>query len=166
MTDLDPGAAAFLGFLILQRLSELVLARLNTTRLLARGATEHGASHYPLIVALHAAWIAALVIFGLGNPVSPAWLAAFVVLQALRIWILASLRDRWTTRIIVLDEPLVARGPFRFVRHPNYMVVAAEIVVASMVLGLPWVAAIFTLLNAAVLAIRIRAEDAALSGHR
>ena len=166
MTDLDPGAAAFLGFLILQRLSELVLARLNTTRLLARGATEHGASHYPLIVVLHAAWIAALVIFGLGNPVSPAWLAAFVVLQALRIWILASLRDRWTTRIIVLDEPLVARGPFRFVRHPNYMVVAAEIVVASMVLGLPWVAAIFTLLNAAVLAIRIRAEDAALSGHR
>jgi methyltransferase len=166
MTDLDPGAAAFLGFLILQRLSELVLARLNTTRLLARGATEHGESHYPLIVALHAAWIAALVIFGLGNPVSPAWLAAFVVLQALRIWILASLRDRWTTRIIVLDEPLVARGPFRFVRHPNYMVVAAEIVVASMVLGLPWVAAIFTLLNAAVLAIRIRAEDAALSGHR
>ena len=166
MTDLDPGAAAFLGFLILQRLSELVLARLNTTRLLARGATEHGASHYPLIVALHAAWIAALVIFGLGNPVSPAWLAAFVVLQALRIWILASLRDRWTTRIIVLDEPLVARGPFRFVRHPNYMVVAAEIVVASMVLGLPWVAAIFTVLNAAVLAIRIRAEDAALAGHR
>ncbi len=166
MTDLDPGAAAFLGFLILQRLSELVLARLNTTRLLARGATEHGAAHYPLIVALHAAWIAALVIFGLGNPVSPAWLAAFVVLQALRIWILASLRDRWTTRIIVLDEPLVARGPFRFVRHPNYMVVAAEIVVASMVLGLPWVAAIFTLLNAAVLAIRIRAEDAALAGHR
>ena len=166
MTDLDPGAAAFLGFLILQRLSELVLARLNTTRLLARGATEHGASHYPLIVALHAAWIAALVIFGLGNPVSPAWLAAFVVLQALRIWILASLRDRWTTRIIVLDKPLVARGPFRFVRHPNYMVVAAEIVVASMVLGLPWVAAIFTVLNAAVLAIRIRAEDAALSGHR
>ena len=166
MTDLDPGAAAFLGFLILQRLSELVLARLNTTRLLARGATEHGAAHYPLIVALHAAWIAALVIFGLGNPVSPAWLAAFVVLQALRIWILASLRDRWTTRIIVLDEPLVARGPFRFVRHPNYMVVAAEIVVASMVLGLPWVAAIFTVLNAAVLAIRIRAEDAALAGHR
>ena len=166
MTDLDPGAAAFLGFLILQRLSELVLARLNTTRLLARGATEHGAAHYPLIVALHAAWIAALVIFGLGNPVSPTWLAAFVVLQALRIWILASLRDRWTTRIIVLDEPLVARGPFRFVRHPNYMVVAAEIVVASMVLGLPWVAAIFTLLNAGVLAIRIRAEDVALSGHR
>ena len=166
MTDLDPGAAAFLGFLILQRLSELVLARLNTTRLLARGATEHGAAHYPLIVALHTAWIAALVIFGLGNPVSPAWLAAFVVLQALRIWILASLRDRWTTRIIVLDEPLVARGPFRFFRHPNYMVVAAEIVVASMVLGLPWVAAIFTVLNAAVLAIRIRAEDAALAGHR
>ena len=66
----------------------------------------------------------------------------------------------------VRGEPLVARGPFRFVRHPNYMVVAAEIVVASMVLGLPWIAAVFTLLNAAVLSIRIRAEDAALSGHR
>jgi len=163
MTDLDPGAAAFLGFLAFQRLSELVLARRNTALLLARGATEHGAAHYPLIVALHAAWIAALVIFGLGNPISPFWLAAFAVLQALRVWVLASLGDRWTTRIIVLDEPLVARGPFKFVRHPNYMVVAAEIVVASMVLGLPWVAAIFTLLNAAILTIRIRAEDAALA---
>ena len=163
MTDLDPGAAAFLGFLAFQRLSELVLARRNTALLLARGATEHGAAHYPLIVALHAAWIAALVIFGLGNPISPFWLAVFVLLQAMRIWVLASLGDRWTTRIIVLDEPLVARGPFRFVRHPNYMVVAAEIFVASMVLGLPWVAAIFTLLNAAMLTIRIRAEDAALS---
>ncbi len=166
MSDVDPGAAAFLGFLVLQRLSELALARRNTARLLARGAREHGAAHYPLIVALHAAWIAALVAFGLGNPVSPPWLAAFVLLQILRLWILASLGDRWTTRIIVTGEPLVARGPFRLMRHPNYTLVAAEIVVASMVLGLPWIAAIFTALNAAVLAVRIRAENAALSALR
>jgi methyltransferase len=166
MTDLDPAAAAFIGFIILQRLSELAIARRNTKLLLARGAREHGARHYPLIVGLHTAWIAALLIFGLGGPVSPAWLAVFALLQVLRVWILASLGDRWTTRIIVTDEPLVTRGPFRLVRHPNYMLVAAEIVVAPMVLGLPWVAIVFTLLNAAALAIRIRAEDAALSGLR
>jgi methyltransferase len=166
MPEISPGAAAFLAFIVLQRLSELVLARRNTVRLLARGAREAGAAHYPLIVALHAAWIAALVVFGIGNPVSLPWLAVFAVLQVFRVWILLTLGPRWTTRIIVTGEPLVARGPFRFVRHPNYLLVAAEIVVAPMVLGLPWIAALFTALNAGVLAFRISAENAALAGMR
>jgi methyltransferase len=123
---------------------------------------EHGAGHYPLIVALHAAWIGSIALLGWREPVSPVWLGLFVILQALRLWILGTLGSRWTTRIIVLDEPLVRRGPFRFLRHPNYTLVVAEIAVAPMVLGLVWVAVVFSVLNAGVLAIRIRAENAAL----
>ena len=89
-----------------------------------------------------------------------------MVLQGLRVWVLASLGPRWTTRIIVLDEPLVRRGPFRVLRHPNYTLVVLEIAVAPMVLGLTWVALVFSALNAAVLTIRIRAENAALYAPR
>ena len=155
---------AFIAFLLLQRGAELLVARRNTRRLLAQGAIEHGAGHYPLIVAMHAAWLAAICIWGWSNPVHPEWLAAFVVLQGLRVWVLASLGPRWTTRIIVLDAPLVARGPYRWMSHPNYAVVIAEIIVAPMVLGLWGVAALFTILNACVLTIRIRAESRALAG--
>ena len=155
-------AVLFLAFLVVQRLSELVIARRNTARLVARGAREVGAGHYPVMVALHAAWVAALIVFGYDQPVSLFWLALYVLLQGLRVWILATLGSRWTTRIIVLDEPLVTRGPFRFIPHPNYTLVVAEIVVAPMVLGLTWVAVVFTLLNAAMLFHRIRVEDGAL----
>lgn len=157
------GAALFIAFLVLQRLGELVIARRNTARLLARGAREHGAAHYPLIVMLHAGWLLAIAVFGWDNPVSPSWLVLFIALQGARVWVLASLGPRWTTRIIVLDEPLVARGPYRVMSHPNYAVVVAEILVAPMVLGLWQVAVLFTLLNLAVLAVRIRAENRALA---
>lgn len=163
MNDLSTASVLFLTFIIVQRLSELVIARRNTARLMARGAVEAGASHYPLIVALHTAWVISLLVFGYDKAVSLPWLAVFAVLQCLRIWILAALGPRWTTRIIVVDEPLVARGPFRFVRHPNYMLVVAEILVAPMVLGLTWIALIFSVLNALVLAIRITAENKALA---
>ncbi len=159
-------ATAFLAFIVVQRLSELVLARANTARLLARGAVEVGARHYPVMVAMHAGWLAALVVFGWQNPVSWPWLAAFAGLQGLRGWILLTLGRRWTTRIIVDDAPLVASGPFRLMRHPNYALVTAEIIVAPMVLGLAWVAALWTVLNAAMLAVRIRAENAALAARR
>ncbi len=156
------GAALFIGFLVAQRLAELALARRNTARLLARGAVEHGAAHYPLIVALHGAWLACIAAFGWGQPVHAGWLALFAVLQGLRLWILTTLGSRWTTRIIVTGEPLVRRGPFRWLRHPNYTLVVAEIAVAPLVLGLVGVAAVFTVLNAAVLSIRLRAENRAL----
>jgi methyltransferase len=154
----------FIGFVATQRLGELVLARHNTARLLARGAREIGAGHYPAIVAMHASWLLAIAVLGWNQPVSLPWLAAYAVLQGFRVWILASLGSRWTTRIIVLDEPLVVRGPYRFVPHPNYMLVVAEIIVTPMVLGLTWVAAVFTLLNAAVLYVRISTEHKALRG--
>lgn len=166
MAEVHPAALAFIAFLVLQRGAELVLARRNTRRLLARGAVEHGAGHYPLIVALHAAWLLAICIGGWSRPVSPGWLALFAVLQLCRLWVLASLGPRWTTRIIVLDEPLVRRGPYRWMAHPNYAVVVAEIAVAPMVLGLWPVAVAFSTLNAAVLAVRIRAEARALAGSR
>ena len=113
-------------------------------------------------MALHAAWLLCLAVFGYDEQIRPFWLAVFVLLQALRLWVLLTLGERWTTRIIVLDKPLVKRGPFRFLRHPNYTVVVLEIYVAPMVLGLTAVAVIFSLLNAAVLTIRLRAEERAL----
>ncbi|CTQ50392.1 isoprenylcysteine carboxyl methyltransferase family protein [Jannaschia donghaensis] len=161
------GAILFLTFVIVQRLGELVLAKRNTARLLARGAVEHAPGHYPAIVALHTAWIGALVIWGWDQPLHLGWLALFAVLQGLRIWVLATLGPRWTTRIIVIDEPLVLGGPFRVLPHPNYAVVIAEIAVTPLVLGLPWIAVIFSVLNAALLfGIRIPAENRALASLR
>ncbi|MCA0998607.1 isoprenylcysteine carboxyl methyltransferase family protein [Alloyangia pacifica] len=160
---MEIGTALFLGFIVLQRLGELALARRNTARLLARGAHEVGREHYPVMVLMHAAWLLCLVVFGHDRSLSYGWLCIFAILQALRVWILASLGARWTTRIIVIEEPLVERGPFRYVSHPNYMLVVAEIIAAPMVLGLSWVAALFTLLNAAMLTWRIGVENRALA---
>ena len=156
-----------LSFVTLQRLGELWLSARNTRRLLAQGAHEVGGSHYPLIVAVHAAWLAALWWLAPGHPIDGFWLAMFVLLEVARIWVVASLGERWTTRIIVLPgEPLVRRGPYRLVDHPNYMVVAGEIAVLPLVFGLWELALIFSLLNAAVLFVRIRAENAALRSLR
>ena len=152
-----------LALVTLQRLFELWLSNRNTTRLLARGAYEVGANHYPLIVAVHVAWLAVLWWLAPGRPIDGFWLAIFVLLQLGRIWVIATLGSRWTTRIVVLpNEPLVARGPYRFVNHPNYVVVVGEIATLPLVFGLWEVALIFTVLNAAILAIRIREENRAL----
>jgi methyltransferase len=157
-------ASVILLLVTLQRLGELVLARHNTERLLARGAIEIGAGHYPLVVAVHTVWLVALWIWGYDASVNLAALALFIPLQGLRVWILATLGSRWTTRIIVLPgAPLVTAGPYRYVSHPNYLVVAAEITMLPLALHLPWLALIFSIANAAVLAIRIRAESRALT---
>ena len=155
-------ALILLAIVLAQRLSELVLARRNTERLLARGGREVGADHYPLIVALHASWLAALILLGWQSALFWGWVWAYAVLQVFRVWILASLGPRWTTRIIVLDEPLVRRGPYRFLPHPNYLLVVAELFVVPMALGLPVVAVIFGLLNLMMLYVRIGAESKAL----
>ena len=152
-----------LSLVTAQRLAELIVSRRHTRALLARGAYEVGAGHYPLIVAVHAAWLAALWWLAPGRPVLWPLIGLFVLLQGARLWVLATLGERWTTRIIVLPgAPLVARGPFRFVRHPNYLVVVAEIALLPLAFGLWQVALLFSLLNAAVLAVRIRAEEKAL----
>ena len=152
-----------LALVTLQRLSELVIARRNTARLLARGAVETGAGHYPVMVLMHAAWLIGLWALAWDQPVRVGWLMFFAVLQAGRIWVLATLGARWTTRIITLPgEPLVKKGPFRFVSHPNYLVVTAEILVLPLVFGLWEYGLVFSLLNAAMLWVRIKAEAGAL----
>ena len=157
-------AELILALVTLQRTAELVISSRNTKRLRARGAFEVAPQHYPLIVAVHAAWLISLWIFGHDRPVNAVALLIYVVLQGFRIWVMWTLGARWTTRIIILPgEPLVRRGPYRLLPHPNYAVVAGEIALLPLVLGLPWLALIFTLLNAAVLAIRIRAENRALA---
>ncbi|MEO7602193.1 MAG: isoprenylcysteine carboxylmethyltransferase family protein, partial [Sphingomicrobium sp.] len=131
--------------------------------LLAAGGQEVAAGHYPLIVLIHAAWLGSLWWLAPGWPVSLPLLALFGLVELGRLWVLATLGRRWTTRIIVIPgEALVRRGPYRFVDHPNYLVVAAEIAVLPLVFGLWQVALIFSLLNAAVLWVRIRAENWAL----
>jgi methyltransferase len=158
-------AILILAFVTLQRLAELVVARRNTRALLARGAHEVAPGHYPLIVAVHTFWLAALWWLAPGKPVFWPLIALFALLQAARLWVLATLGGRWTTRIIILPgAPLVTGGPFRWVRHPNYAVVIGEIAVLPLAFGLWIVAILFSLLNLAVLAVRIKAENRALGG--
>jgi methyltransferase len=152
------------AFLIVQRLAELALATRNTLRLRAAGGVEFGATHYPFIVALHAFWLLGLWVTGHSRDVDPVWLAVFILLQAGRIWVIASLGARWTTRIIVVPGSVpVARGPYRLMHHPNYLIVALEIAAVPLALGLPLFAAVFSLANAALLAWRIRVENQALA---
>lgn len=154
---------ALLAFVTLQRLVELPLAHANTRRLLAAGGHEVGASHYPLIVALHAAWLITLWWLAPGRPIDIPFLLLFLLIEAGRVWVLRTLGNRWTTRIIVVPgEELVATGPYRFVSHPNYLVVVGEIAVLPLVFGLWDLAIIFSLLNAVILTVRIRAENNAL----
>ena len=160
--------ALILGLVVGQRIGELIIANRNTRRLLAVGGREVGARHYPLFMALHTSWLAALAIF-----VDPwtwpnlALIGVYLALQLARLWVIASLGPYWTTRIITLDAaPLVRRGPFRVLRHPNYLIVAAEIAVLPLAFGAWRIALIFSLLNAALLAWRIRVEEQALSARR
>lgn len=156
-------SVAVLALVTAQRLGELVLARRNTRRLLARGAIEVGAGHYPFIVALHAVWLIGLWFLAWDRPLNLWLLTIFIGLQAARVWVIATLGDRWTTRIITLPgAPLIRRGPYRFVAHPNYVVVAAEILILPLAFGLGWFALVFSLLNAVMMWVRVRAEARAI----
>ena len=159
------GEGAWLvAFLIVQRLVELGLAQFNTGRLRAKGAVEFGAAHYPLIVVLHALWLLGLWALGHDRPINTFWLVVFVLLQIGRVWVIASLGTRWTTRVIVLrGAARVARGPYRWLKHPNYLIVVLEIAVVPLALGLPVFALIFSIANAALLVYRIRIENEALA---
>lgn len=152
-----------LALVTLERLFELRLSRRNTRRLIDNGASEHAAGHYPLIVGVHALWLAALWWLAPNRSVDAFWLALFVLLQIARLWVLTTLGGRWTTRIIILPAaPLVTSGPYRFLNHPNYWVVIGEIAILPLVFGLWRIALLFTVLNLAVLGIRIREENRAL----
>lgn len=155
----------FVSLLILQRLAELALSRRNGRRLLARGAVEAGRGHYPVMVAVHVAFYVCLVLEHRSwSPHWQLWLSLLLLAQLLRLWVLRTLGPLWTTRILVLpgSEPVRA-GPYRFQRHPNYLAVVIEIFSIPMLAGAYWTAAIFSLLNALVLFVRIREEEKAMA---
>ncbi len=157
-----------LGLVALQRLGELAVAARNTRDLRAAGAIELDAGGYPLFVLLHAAWLLSLALLVPGSA-APSWplLAVFAALQLGRVWVIASLGRHWTTRLIVLpDRPLVSRGPYRFVNHPNYLIVIAEIAVLPLAFGAAAIAAVFSAANLALLARRVAIEERALAPRR
>jgi len=166
MNELALFSVLMLIFILVQRLSELAVAKRNTAALMARGAVEYGAEHYPYMVALHTAWVLALIIFGYDEQLIWGWVAFYAVLQVFRFWILTTLGKRWTTRVIIIDEPLVLAGPFKYFRHPNYMLVIAEIFVTPMMFGLWEIAILFSVLNAVMLYVRIKVEEKALASLR
>ncbi len=158
-------AVVIVAYVIIQRAGELVYAHANTRRLLAEGGTEHGAGHYPLFILLHGGWL--IAILSLARPAAAPdllLLTGFLFSQALRYWTLASIGRWWTTRIISAPHfPMIRRGPYRFMAHPNYTVVVMEIALLPLLLGAPLVALVFSLLNAALLWWRIGVEAAVLA---
>jgi methyltransferase len=157
-----------LGLVAVQRLIELAYARSNTARLRRLGAVEADAGAYLLFVLLHAGWLMSLAIF-VPAATPPNWLliGLFALLQLGRIWVIASLGGYWTTRIITLPgAPLVQTGPFRYLRHPNYLLVAAEIAILPLAFGAVAVAATFSVLNLMLIARRIRIEERVLAPRR
>lgn len=161
-------AYAVLAVMALQRLGELFLSSRNTRLLKAQGAVESGAGHYVLIVALHVCWLASVLIF-LPRPTPVLWplVALLALAQAMRLWVVMTLGPFWTTRIISLPgAPLVKTGPYRFLRHPNYWAVTAEIAALPLAFGEVAVAMVFSVINAGLLSWRVREEDAALAGRR
>jgi methyltransferase len=156
---------AVLGLAVLQRAAELAYAARNTRRLREEGAVEVDARFYPWFVVLHGAWLASLFVL-VPATAAPSWplLGIYAVLQLARLWVIATLGRRWTTRIIVLPgAKLVEGGPYRYLRHPNYAVVAAEIAVLPLAFGAIAIALVFSALNLVLIARRIAIEDRALT---
>ncbi|MCA0985839.1 isoprenylcysteine carboxyl methyltransferase family protein [Guptibacillus algicola] len=161
---------AFFLLVVFQRLAELVVARKNEKWMKDNGAFEAGQEHYKFIVFLHVAFLAAVFVEGAirGFTLSSIWvvmLAIFLVAQIFRVWTMKSLGKFWNTKIIVLPEAnVVSSGPYRFIRHPNYVIVAVEIIAFPLIFSSYLTALLFTLLNAfLILKIRIPAEEYALS---
>lgn len=151
-----------------ERIAELVLSERNTRALLRRGAVEHGRLHYAAIVALHALWLGALVAFvPAATRPDMTLIALYIAVQFVRVWAILSLGPYWSTRVVTLPgAKLVASGPYRFLRHPIYAVVVAEIALLPLAFGAWEIALAFSLANAALLARRIQVEDRAIAPRR
>jgi methyltransferase len=164
--------AVFLGYmalLIAERLVELVLSKRNAGWAFARGGVETGQRHYRFMVVFHTLFLGACVaeVFLLDRPFPGVWgwaaLAGAVAAQGLRYWAIATLGPRWNSRIIVVPGlPPVTGGPYRFLRHPNYVAVVLELACVPLIHGGWWTALFFSAGNAALLYVRIRAEETAL----
>jgi methyltransferase len=153
----------------LQRLLELRLSRRHERSLRARGAVERGRGHYPLMVGMHVLWLVSTLVEGiLRGPDLPAYwpvpLALFLLAQLLRYWVIFTLGEYWNTRVLVVPGTiLVRRGPYRYLRHPNYVVVSVEVATFPLIFG-AWVTAlVFSVLNAVLLYVRIKTENRALA---
>ena len=156
----------FISFIILLRIAELLYSKRNEKWLLQNNAIEYGKKHYPFIVALHVFFLASLIIeYLVRSPISynPVILLIYFLLLAFKIWVISSLGRFWNTKIYrVPNIPLVKKGPYKYFRHPNYLVVIGEIAAIPLAFHLYYTAAIFTVLNLIMLSIRIKEEDKAL----
>jgi methyltransferase len=156
------------GFVIFQRIIELLIARNNEKWIRSQGGYEVGAKHYPYMVAIHVGFFISLIIEFLAfkDGLSRFWLPLFVLfisLQLMRVWVISSLGRYWNTKILVLPGAnVVKKGPFHLIRHPNYVVVTCEIIVIPLLFGAYFTAVIFTILNIIILSVRIPKEEAAL----
>lgn len=163
-----PTGHFILYLVVIERLVELAVARRNTKRLLTEGAVEHGRGHYPLFVLLHAAWLFAM--FFMVRPETPIlwpFIALYALLLAGRAWVMLSLGRFWTTRVITLpNAPLVRRGPYRFMRHPNYVIATGELAILPLAFGLWQIALAASVANLLLVRHRISVEDAALASRR
>jgi methyltransferase len=152
----------------LQRIVEMIQADGNTKRLLARGAVEVAPYQHPFFVLFHASWLVAMLVF-IPASTPPKWwlIGAYALVECGRIWTISSLGEYWTTRIITLPkEPLVRRGPYRFISHPNYAIVTAEIALLPLAFDAWSIALIATIINAVLLIWRIGTENEALNHRR
>nr|AYM52859.1 hypothetical protein [Myxococcaceae bacterium MCy9487] len=164
--------ALFLGYMVLlvaERLLELMFSKRNAARAFARGGVETGQGHYKFMVVFHTLFLGACVaeVFVWDRPFWGVWsmaaLAGAVMAQGLRYWAIGTLGDRWNSRIIVVPGLApVTGGPYRFLRHPNYVAVVLELLCVPLIHGAWVTAVVFTVVNAALLFVRIRAEEAAL----
>ena len=159
--------AIAVSLVAMERVAELVFAERNTRALKRQGAVEVGRGHYPLLVMLHAAWLAALVrwVPAATRP-DPVLILVYLALQFVRLWAILSLGRYWTTRILTLDAPLARGGPYRYLRHPIYAVVVAELALLPLAFGAWRIMLVFSIINLVLLAWRIRIEDAALAARR
>lgn len=157
-----------ISIVILQRIIELMIAKRNEKWMKSEGAFEAGASHYPYMVAMHVFFFVALIseVLLLHRTISsiwPIWLTIFLAAQLLRIWCLASLGKFWNTKIIVLPNAQVVRkGPYKWLRHPNYVIVATELLVLPLLCNAIFTAVVFSLLNIWMMTVRIPTEEKAL----
>lgn len=159
---------AILSFVIMQRIIELVIAKRNETVMLSKGAYEVGSEHYPFMIALHVSFFISIIFEVLFfkhtlSTLFPFLFVCFLIVQFIRIWCLVSLGLFWNTKIIILPGAnVVKKGPYKFLRHPNYIVVCSEILLLPLMFNAFFTAFIFTLLNLSMLSVRIPTEEKAL----
>lgn len=153
----------FITFIVLQRLSELIIARRNEKWLLSQGAIQYGREHYPFMIALHTLFIGAIIaeyVWRGGPPIDGLFLIIYLLVLSFKFWALGSLGKYWNTKIYRIPGVYpVKKGPYKFLKHPNYMEVVCEVAIIPLVFHLYYTTIVFSLLNAIMLWVRINVEN-------